>query len=391
MDAITSYQQFLQHLERSLAAETFVKLTLSKPGGKDKSFTNVYARRIERKGEPVISFTLRYLTKDVVKNFPFSEAVAIVGLWLGNDFLNGDLYTTEGDFFIRYNKKRQPSLLVKPPRQQTPPIGEHDKAKKRYLPAEGNLYLREMGIIGADGNVLPTGQRKFRQINKYIEIIDAQLQQASLPADAHIVDMGSGKGYLTFALYDYLTNQLGMPVSITGVELRPALVDFCNALTAKAGFTRLHFVAQDINDYQPERINMLIALHACDTATDLAIAKGILAKAEVIVVAPCCHKQIRQQMQSTGALQPILRHGILEERQAELITDGIRALLMEAQGYKTKVFEFVSAEHTSKNLMITGIRSKPKPDALGKVAAIKQQFGIKEHFLERLLPKIADK
>ncbi len=385
MEAKEMHDHFLQKLQQSLDSGTFVKLTLSKPGSKDKDLRNVYARLVEIKYEPMLSFTLRYSTKDVTKNHSFAEAITIIGLWLGNDFLNGYLYTTEGDFFIQYNKKRQPRLYSKSPSHQISLVSKHNKQKKHYIHTKGNVYLRDMDITGADGQVLPTGQKKFRQINKYIEILDAQLQQSSLPDDAHIVDMGSGKGYLTFALYDYLTNTLGMNVTVTGIELRQNLVDFCNDLATKAGFKKLNFIAQDINDYQPERIDMLIALHACDIATDLAIAKGILAKAEVIVVAPCCHKQIRKQMQVTNDFQSILKHGILEERQAELITDGIRALLMEAQGYKTKVFEFISSEHTSKNLMITGAKGKPNPDALEKVEAIKNQFGIAYHYLEKLL------
>lgn len=378
--------QFLHKLQNSLKTGTFVKLTLSKPPNKNNQLKNIYARLVEIKGEAMLSFTLRYATKDVTKNHPIVEAIAIIGSWLGCDFLNGDLYTTKEDIFIQYNKKRQPRIFTKPPSHQSVQPIEHNKQKKRLIEAhKDNLYLREMGIIGVDGQVLPTGQKKFRQINKYIEIIDAELQQSSLPTDAHIVDMGSGKGYLTFALYDYLTNTLGMTPTIIGIELRQNLVDFCNDLASKAGFEKLHFIAQDIQDYEPERIDMLIALHACDTATDLAIAKGIHAQAQVIVVAPCCHKQIRKQMHCESDLQSILKHGILEERQAELITDGIRALLMEAHGYKTKVFEFISTEHTSKNLMITGAKGSANAEALAKVDAIKKQFGIDTHYLEQLL------
>lgn len=380
------HSEFMEKLQHSVQQDTFVRLTLSKPGGKERTLQNVYVRPVDIKGQRMLSFTLRYATKDSTQNHTPAEAMVIIGLWLGNDFLNGDLYTTAADFFIQYNKKRLPRLSSKAPRLQAAPEAVHNKEKKRLIEASpANVYLPAMGISGADGQVLPTGQKKFRQINKFIEIIDALLQQADLPSTAHIVDMGAGKGYLTFALYDYLVNQLGQTPVVTGIELRQHLVDFCNDLAAKAHFSRLQFVAQDINDFQPERIDMLIALHACDTATDLAIAKGIRASAAVIVVAPCCHKQIRKQMCTTGELQSILKHGILEERQAELLTDGIRALLLEANGYKTKVFEFISTEHTSKNLMITAVKSTPNPEALHRVEAIKQQFGIEYHYLEKLL------
>jgi hypothetical protein len=309
----------------------------------------------------------------------------MVGLWLGQDFLNGDLFTLDEDVSIQYSKKRKPRLIVRPPSQAAPPPKTHDRPKHYLIEAEGNPYLPAMGITTASGTIAADGQRKFRQINKYIEIIDSLIQQQPLPADAHIVDMGAGKGYLTFALYDHLRHRLGLTPSIVGIELRQPLVDFGNHLAQEIGYTGLSFLAQDIQQYQPERIDMLIALHACDIATDLAIAKGIQAGASIIVVAPCCHKQVRQQMSCQTAMQAILRHGILAERQAELITDGIRALLMEAHGYRAKVFEFISTEHTAKNLMIAGIKGPPDTQALAAVAAIKKEYGVEEHFLEGLM------
>jgi hypothetical protein len=167
--------------------------------------------------------------------------------------------------------------------------------------------------------------------------------------------------------------------------LRTALTQASNDLAEKCHFSNLNFVATDILNFNAERLDMLIALHACDTATDIAIAKGIQTNAAMILVAPCCHKQIRKQMNAQNELRPVLKHGILEERQAELVTDGIRALLMEAHGYKTKVFEFIETEHTPKNVMIVGIRNRPNLEALKQVEAIKVAFGIEKHFLEQLL------
>jgi hypothetical protein len=377
--------EFVQQLQQSIDKGRFVKLTLSKSGGTDKDLKNIYARLIELKGEEALSFTLRYATRDVVKNHPIAEGVAMVGLWLGQDFLNGDLFTLDADVTIQYNKKRKPKLFVRPPSHLAPPPKAHDKPKQYLIEAEGNPYLPAMGIAAASGKISADGQRKFRQINKYIEIIDSLLQQHPLPPDAQVVDMGAGKGYLTFALYDHLRNHRGQSPAIVGIELRQPLVDFGNRLAQEIGYAGLSFLAQDIHHYQPERLDMLIALHACDIATDIAIAKGIQAGAEIIIVAPCCHKQVRRQMNCQTDLQAVLRHGILAERQAELITDGIRALLMEAHGYRTKVFEFISTEHTAKNLMIAGIKGAPDLKALAAVAAIKRDFGIEYHYLERLL------
>lgn len=206
--------------------------------------------------------------------------------------------------------------------------------------------------------------------------------------------MGSGKGYLTFALYDFLKNHLSLSPVVTGIELRPNLVEFCNKTARESNFDGLHFVAQNISEYQPARLDMLIALHACDTATDLALAAGLRNTAKIIVAAPCCHKQIRKDMDAQNELAPVLRHGILEERQAEIVTDGIRALLLEAEGYQTKVFEFVSTEHTAKNVMITAVKPEHlrndarlarREKALAQVNALKMGFGIGEHYLETLL------
>jgi len=231
---------------------------------------------------------------------------------------------------------------------------------------------------------------KFKQINKYVEIIDHTLEVAKKPANFSVVDMGAGKGYLTFALYDHLFNALKMNVQVTGIEMRNDLVEKCNLVSVKAGYKNLKFFCSNINDFPVETTDMLIALHACDTATDYAINKGIRAKAEYIIVAPCCHKQIRREMTSQNLLEPMLRHGIFMERQAEMVTDALRALLMELHGYQTKVFEFISTEHTPKNVMIIGTRHSRKVDEqkiLEKIHSIKSFFGIEKHYLETLLNK----
>lgn len=378
-------ETFIQHLKRSLEDRSFVKLTLSKPSQKGGTLRNVFARLIQLKGEWVLSFTLRHTTRDEVKNHPLPEATTMIDLWLGNEFLNADLFTITQDYSLQYNRKRKARLFVKKPSHVQAPDKEHDKQKQRLIDPKSAHYLHSMGITGKDGQLLKTGQKKFRQINKYIEIIDSLIDQGELGPTPHLVDMGSGKGYLTFALYDHLVNNRKVQASITGIELRPKLVDFCNQLAQDIGFDRLKFLAMDIEEYQPEKIDMLIALHACDIATDIAIAKGIKAQSSFIVVAPCCHKQIRKQMKCQTALQSVLRHGIMEERQAELVTDGIRSLLLEANGYKTKVFEFISTEHTPKNVMITATQGPSRADALAQIDQIKKDFGIDYHYLEKLL------
>lgn len=376
---------FNNKIKEAFEAATFVKMTLSKAMASAGDLQNIYVRPVVIKGAICLSFTYRHKTQDIVKNYNLVEAQEVISNLAGTDFLHLTLFTTKGDIVLKYNKKRKARLLTNKASFKEAPMLSHDKTKKRYIETKNNAYLKALGITNQAETVKKEGQRKFRQINKYIEIIDGVLRKNPLPKGAHIVDMGCGKGYLTFALYDFLKNNIDENISITGIELRENLVTFCNELVQQTDFKQLQFLAKDIYDYHPDKINMLIALHACDIATDIAIAKGIKAGAEVIIVAPCCHKQIRKQMNCNNAMQSILQHGILEERQAELVTDGIRALLMEVHGYQTKVFEFISTEHTAKNLMIVGTKAKPKPELLEEIKAIKAQFGIVEHYLESLL------
>lgn len=376
-------EDYFKYLHESLAADTFVKLTLSKTRYRS-DLRNVYVRMIELKEAMNLSFTYHYETKDVVQNFSVAEGLERIQLHLLEDFKNAHLLLINKNIALEISKKGKIKIIEKAATNEKPQRS-HNKAKSRFVTAD-RPYLHHLGITSKDGKVLKNWQSKYKQIDKYIEIIDGLLKQTPLPETVNIVDMGSGKGYLTFALYDYLVNVLKLNVTLTGIELRQHLVDFCNDIAAQSNFKNLNFIAQDINDYPAEKIDILIALHACDIATDIALAKGMLSEAALIVAAPCCHKQVRKQMQKQNPLQAVLKHGILEERQAEMITDGIRALMLEGNGYASKVFEFVSSEHTNKNLMIVGTRTaKPEPSAFEQIADIKKQFGIEEHYLEKLM------
>lgn len=384
---MTGLATFLQKIKTSIQQDAFVKLTLSKPIKKGE-IKNIYGRIALIKRQLCFSFTIRYATKDVTKNFTIEAGLLEITTWLNEAFWNGHLFTTKENVTLEQSKKGKQKLSTQPPTFSHPTLKTHDKPKQRLVTAD-RPYLQQLGITNQQGKVLKNWQSKFKQINKYIEIIDGLLKSVSLKDTTHIVDMGSGKGYLTFALYDYLVHQLNRNITLTGIELRPHLVQQCNKIAQQTGFKGLQFVAQDIKDYPAANIDILIALHACDTATDLAMAKGILSNAQLIVCAPCCHKQVRKQMNCQTDLQAILKHGILEERQAEMITDGIRALLLEGHGYKSKVFEFISSEHTAKNLMVVGVKHhKSDKTAFQKIKQIKQQFGIQYQELEVLLENV---
>lgn len=378
-------EEFLAHTARAFEQQALQGLTFSKPTKKAPGLLQVYVRPVMLGKGLVMSCTYRYETRDETKNYPLGEALELFRGWLGEQFLNADLRAAGRSWSIRYSRKRKPKLISGAAAATGPAIQSHNQEKKRLIKTAGNIYLQAMGITTATGELSAAGQRKYRQIDKYIEIVDSLIRQHPLPRRPVIVDMGSGKGYLSFALYDHLKNNLGLEPVFTGLEIRPHLVAFGNALAKQCGFEGLSFEARDIRTYAGTSLDMLIALHACDTLTDIALAAGVRAEAGIIVVAPCCHKQVRQAMQPPADLASLLRFGILEERQAELLTDGIRALLLSYVGYQTKVFEFVSLEHTGKNLMITGLRGRGNPEALAEVEKIKQLFGVKDHFLEQLL------
>ena len=386
--------QFVAAFEAAFAQGTLLKCTLGKRiGSEHPDLKNIFIRPVSLKKGLFLAFNWRYTTKDEVKNYPIETAKSQLLDFLGTQFLHADLLTSQADWHLQITAQGQAKLNSRKPAQPAAaPTLRHDRDKQRLLDPTAP-WLHALGITNAQGTVLANAQDKWRQINKYLETIDALLREHPLPNDAHIADMGSGKGYLTFALYDFLRNQLGLSPQITGIELRQPLVEFCRQTATACGFEGLHFEALDIAQYQPPRLDMLIALHACDTATDLALFTGIQQQAGIIVAAPCCHKQVRRDMATQNEMAPLLKFGILEERQAEILTDGIRALLLEANGYATKVFEFISTEHTPKNVMITAQRQKKSSPnkqqaALKQVAALKQGFGIKKHQLESMLNDI---
>jgi len=213
-------------------------------------------------------------------------------------------------------------------------------------------------VTASNGMVREGMAAKFRQINRFVELLAPLLQEAPLPVDraVEVADMGCGKGYLTFATWQHLHDAAKTPAHVRGIELRPELVDLCNRIARGGDCEGLEFAAGAIADMTAAPVDVLIALHACDTATDDAIARGIAAQAAVIVVAPCCHKELSAQLTAPPVLAPALRHGIFHERQAEFVTDALRTLLLEWAGYDTRAFEFISTEHTAKNLMIAAVR-----------------------------------
>lgn len=378
---------FLGAVKSAIENKSFAKITLSKPRVAAENIENVYVRLVVIRNAENLSFTYRFRTNDQTKNFDVAGGLKELQSLLERSFFNSRLFTLGEDVVLQVSRKGTASLLrTKPSIAETPSV-THDREKtKRALP--GDSYLKTLGIMDAAGNLVPKMADKYKQINKYLEIVDSLLEPAALPSTINIVDMGSGKGYLTFALYDYLKNKRGLDVRVKGIELRKELVDQCNALAASCRFENLAFVSEAIDQSDEKKIDILIALHACDTATDDAIAKGIVANASLIICAPCCHKQIRQQVKGKEQESPIMKYGIFKERQFEMVTDTIRALILEKKNYQTKIFEFISNEHTRKNVMLVGTKTDRDVDEAAmneKINSIKEAYQIDYHYLEKII------
>lgn len=391
MNITEKAQEFIAESENSLHNGSFVKLSLGNYHGTDESLKNVYIKKVLIRKEPRLSLTYRHKTRDITKNHTFEEVIEMLKQWLGSDFRVATLQTVDSDILFEIHQSGKTTLKKKAVTSRDAPSLSHDKNKNRLISPSGKGYLFDLKITDQQGNVFQNAQDKFRQINHYIDILSSLIREIEPGNRVKVADMGSGKGYLTFALYDYLKNVLKLDPEVTGIEFRDDLVTQCNQIAQHAGFGGLSFREGTIDQFDASGTNILIALHACDTATDDAIFKGIEAKSDLIVVAPCCHKQIRRQIEkhkTENDVSFLTRHGIFLERQAEMVTDGIRALVLEYFGYKTKVFEFISDAHTPKNVLIVGTRGKrsekSQAAALEKIREAKRFFGIEYHHLERL-------
>jgi SAM-dependent methyltransferase len=383
-----NFEKFLTEFRQSLTDETFVKMTLGNYKGSEEHLQKIFVRPIGTKKGERLFFQYRYDTRDTVKGFDFGEGADQIKQRLESGFRNAHLFTTSCDFQLDIGK-RSSRLNKGKPTFKTRPQLSHDR-KKQHLVDQNAYYLRALGITTDSGEIRAQQYDKWKQINKFIEILAGLVQKSSLKDKENltIVDMGCGKGYLTFAAFDHFKNTLGRDVTMTGVDTKREIVALCNDVVHAGGLNGLKFVCSSIVDFDVGGADILIALHACDTATDDVIFKGISARSEIIVTAPCCHKEVRPQIKPPEIFADILKHGVILDRAAETITDGMRSLLLECNGYTTRIFEFISVEHTPKNNLIVGIKTGKPADINNldrQIRDVKALFGIVHQHLESLL------
>jgi hypothetical protein len=417
MSKASAIDQFMDRVTASLEDGTFVQVTVSGSIKSDSTPEKVIARNIDLKGVSHLSLTFRYATRDETKNFPISQGIAWLRRHLPAQFSSALLCSTQRDWQLFAPAGAEPRLISHKPSKTKPPSRSHDQPRQSLLDHSARDWLGGLGVLETSGKVRSGMSDKHQQIHRYVEILShlgkdcgwgpegrsskksnpppstrSSSQRAPLAGTKEgpieIADMGSGKGYLTFAVWHLFHRVWQTAVHVVGIEARRDLVQTTSQLAKEIDAKGLEFVQANVGSAKLERIDALFALHACDTATDHAIQRGIELGAKLIVVAPCCQKEIRPQIGKPEPLASVLRHGVMKERMAEWLTDGLRALYLEWAGYRTKVFEFIAAEHTPKNLMIAAVRAEPpfaSTDLRERIERLKEFFAVKTHALDSLL------
>ncbi|HET9375345.1 MAG TPA: SAM-dependent methyltransferase [Chthoniobacterales bacterium] len=386
---MNAVSQFLESVEQSIAARDFRKLTLGKLRGELSNSEHIYVRLVQLKEGHRLTFVYRDPTSDITKNYPVPDGLALIRSWLGETCLAASLFTSNRRFQLLFNRRGKPRLhrSTEAVSDRTEPVRplDHDHSKKRLLQDE--RFLEFLGILDPQGRPRAQAGDKYRQVHQFVENVAPLLQSLRPGHRLRIVDMGCGKGYLTFALHRYLQERK-LDVQTTGIERRAALTRDANAIVQDLQYTGIEFQSGEISNVALEEVDLLIALHACDTATDEAIFRGIQAGCRWVVVSPCCQHELRPQLQSPSGLEPLFRYGIQLDRMTEAVTDALRCLYLEAYGYITRLQEFVDPEHTARNLLMIATkaaRNPDRPELLERAKAFQEQFGIKTQRLAELL------
>jgi len=361
----------------------------------------IVVRSLTLRGKLAFQFEYHAGTKVSHQNLPPEEARARVLALLGPVFRQGNFYTPNADYqALARAPGRPPTIKTRPP-SRAPVAAEldaaasHNQAKNHLLPeGEPVPFLVRLGVMAADGKVLAAKYDKFRQINRFLEMVNdvaGELPPVTGDRPLRVVDFGAGKAYLTFALYHFLHVVQQRPVAITGLDLKADVVAFCSTVAHDLGYDGLTFSVGDIAGYQgADAADLVVSLHACDTATDDALAKAVLWNANVILSVPCCQHELFRQIES-DTMRPLLKHGIFKERLSALVTDAARASLLETAGYAVQALEFVDGEHTPKNLLLRAVKRAEGGAAAKSVEAARTEYETFRDFwhvsphLERLL------
>lgn len=345
--------EFITLLDKAIQENTLIRCIWSNPRTKDH-YQKIVLKPIELKNKPMLQLAKTKENKEYHTNINLSDVLTKVTTDC-TDFKQIQLYTSENDYQCLVNKKGQLHLKKKAPSMKKPTSFSHNRQKQYILDTPSSQgFLKALGLMDEKGQIKPSKYDKYKQINRYLEFV-ADCSHALKADPIRIIDFGCGKSYLTFALYHYLTDILNKKVEVIGLDLKADVIAFCEDLARKLDYKHLHFQVGDIGTYTTDQpIDMVVSLHACNTATDAALEKAVGWGAKVILAVPCCHHEAYTQIEN-AILSPILKHGILKERIAALVTDGLRAQLLESCGYDVNVMEFIDMAHTPKNILIKAL------------------------------------
>ena len=380
-------EQVSQLIDNIILNKEIIEGNISNPRKKEEnSYNKIDIKPVLIKGEIKIQFIYNYKTKVIHENLSLDEATEKV-IEILNKFRQGIFCTKDADYQILISKKGNAKILKKSPTKLE--IDLSHNRKKEYIIEDGIPcdFLIRLGVMNKSGKVVSKRYDKFRQINRFLEMVEDIIPNLEKEETINIIDFGCGKSYLTFALYYYLVNILDLDVNIIGLDLKEDVIEFCNEVAKDLNYEKLKFIHGDIIDFEEAKdVDMVVTLHACDTATDAALVKAINWNAKIILSVPCCQHELYNKIQNP-VLEPMLKHGIIKEKLSSLITDSLRANILEIQGYQVQLLEFIDMEHTPKNILIRAVKSESKDnrEALENHNEFKKFWGLEDLYIEREL------
>ena len=375
-------------IDRLIEDNEFIYSVLSNLRNKSHNeFNKVNIKPVLIKDDIRFQFSYEYEKKVIHKNLLKYEAIEEVERLLMENFKQMVIFSKTNDYQILTNKKNKFTILKQKPTKKE--VNLNHNRKKTYLIEEGKCcdFLVKLGVMNEKGQVLSKKQDKFKQINRFLEMVQDVVSKLDKEKTINIIDFGCGKSYLTFALYYYLVKILNLDVNIVGLDLKEDVIKYCNEVADELDYKKLQFICGDIKDYESfHEVDMVVTLHACDNATDIALIKAINWNAKVILSVPCCQHELYNKINNID-LSPMLDHGIIKERMASLVTDSIRASVLNILGYNVQLLEFIDMEHTPKNILIRAVKGKQlyNKEDINKYIAFKKLLGLDYLYIEEAL------
>jgi uncharacterized protein YozE (UPF0346 family) len=351
-------EQIIKILKNILDEKRLIKIVFGKPRKKSIPYSKIIIRPILIKEQFYYQLEYHYTNKVIHENLNPEDLIIVCSDFMLKDFKQLNIYANNEDVLILASNPNEPKILKSRPSKNDVDLN-HNRKKQYIIPDDKPCdFLIRLGVTDYSGKVFQKHYSKFRQINRFLEIVDDSFESLDTSKTLKVIDFGCGKAYLTFALYHYLTIIKRLDVEIVGLDLKEDVIEFCNKIAQELEFDKLKFLIGNIKDYVSEQADMVVTLHACDTATDFALINAVRWKSQVILSVPCCQHELFNQI-NEPLHSSLFKHGILKDRFTEILTDGIRGLKLEAAGYDVKMIEFTTLEHTSKNIMIKAVKSNP--------------------------------